>query len=96
MPNNFVPFVVLWSVMAAAVLALIVWRKMVASQEDDNIHVLDGGGEAISRHQVAVAQKLELIDKWGKTLTVITLVFGVILASFFVYHGWVDGAKIVE
>jgi len=96
MPSTFVPFVVLWSVMAAAVLAMIVWRKMVASHEDDQIHVLDGASDAVSQQQVQLANKLEMIDKWGKTLTVITLVFGVVLAAFFVYHGWVAGAKIVE
>jgi hypothetical protein len=94
MPTNFVPFVVLWAVMAAVVLALVVWRKVVSSKEDDNIHVLDGG--AVAQQQTQVAQKLDQIDKWGKTLTVITLVFGVVLAAFYVYQGWINGAKIVE
>jgi hypothetical protein len=94
MPTNFVPFVVLWAVMAAVVLALVVWRKVVSSKEDDNIHVLDGG--AVAQQQTQVAQKLDQIDKWGKTLTVITLVFGVVLAAAFIYQGWINGAKIVE
>jgi len=96
MPTSFVPFVVLWCVLAVVVLALIVWRKMVASQEDDNIHVLDGVSEVVSRHQVQLAAKLDMIDKWGKTLTVITVIFGIVLAAAFIYLGWVNGAKIVE
>lgn len=94
MPTNFVPFVVLWSVMAAVVLALVVWRKIVSSKEDDNIHVLDSG--AVAKQQTQIASKLDLIDKWGKILTVVTLVFGVVLAAFFIYQGWINGAKIVE
>jgi hypothetical protein len=95
MQTNLVPFVVLWALMAAAVLALVVWRKVVASKEDDNIHVLDGGSASISQ-QTVVAQKLDQIDKWGKTLTVITVVFGLVLAAAFVYQGWMNGSKIVE
>jgi hypothetical protein len=35
-------------------------------------------------------------DKWGKPLTIITLIFGVALAAAFVYQVWINGAKIVE
>jgi hypothetical protein len=94
MPSTFVPFVAIWAVMAAAVLALVVWRKMVASHEDDQIHVLDGGSS--SQQQTLVAAKLDQIDKWGKTLTIITLIFGVALAAVFIYQGWINSAKIVE
>ncbi|HTX36864.1 MAG TPA: hypothetical protein VME43_17665 [Bryobacteraceae bacterium] len=96
MSSNFIPFVVLWTLMAAVVLAMVVWRKMVASHEDDQIHVLDGASEATSQHQVQLANKLDQIDKWGKTLTVITIVFGVVLAAAYIYSGWVNAAKIVE
>jgi len=94
MPTSFIPFVVLWSILAAVVLALVVWRKMVASQEDDNIHVMSGA--SVSQQQVQIAAKLDQIDKWGKTLTVITVVFGLVLAAAYIYFGWVNGAKIVE
>jgi len=94
MPNSFVPFVVLWCLMATVVLAMIVWRKMVASKEDDNIHMTDSGG--IAQQQVALAQKLEQIDKWGKLLTIVTVVFGLVLGAAFVYFGWINGGKIVE
>jgi hypothetical protein len=96
MPTSFFPFVLLWALMAAVVLAMVVWRKMVASQEDDQIHVLDGPGQAATQHQAEVAAKLDQIDKWGKTLTVITVVFGLVLAAAFIYSGWVNAAKIVE
>jgi hypothetical protein len=40
---------------------------------------------------VTVAQKLDQIDKWGKTLTVITAVFGIVLVGIYVYQSWVSG-----
>ncbi len=94
MPSSFIPFVVLWCVMAAVVLAMVVWRKMVASHEDDNIHVLDAS--SVSQSQVQLAAKLDQIDKWGKTLTVITIVFGLVLAAAWIYAGWMNAGKIVE
>jgi hypothetical protein len=85
------PFFVLWIVLATAVIALIVRRKMVASHEDDTLHVLQGGpiGE-----QVAVANKLEQIDKWGKILTVIAVAFGLLVGAAYVYQVWVQSSQI--
>jgi len=87
---NLVPFIVLWALLAASVLVLIVWRKMVANSEDDTLHVLQGS----VAQQVTVAQKLEVIDKWGKILTVITLVFGLILGAAYVYQNFVQLSNI--
>ena len=35
--------------------------------------------------QTTVAQKLDVIDKWGKILTVITVLFGLLIAAAYVY-----------
>jgi hypothetical protein len=94
MTSNFVPFAALWAVMAMVVLGLFVWRKTVSSKEDDQLHVM--GGAAVSQQQTQVAQKLDQIDKWGKTLTVITVVFGLVLAAAYIYQGWVSASKIAE
>lgn len=93
MQINIVPFTALWAVLALSVLALFVWRKSVSSKEDDQIHISDN--VSVSQ-QSAVANKLDLIDKWGKTLTVITVVFGLLLAAFYIYQGWVTASRIAE
>ena len=87
--NPYVPFVVLWVVLALAVIALIVYRKVVAAGEDDMIHVSEAAGSTASQ-QATVAQKLDQIDKWGKTLTVVVVVYGMILAASYVYQTWVS------
>src|SRR5579871_6300554 len=66
---NLFPFVVLWAIMAVAVIALIVIRKRIAAGEDDTLHVMEGD-DAMIPHQQEIAQKLETIDRWGKSLTV--------------------------
>jgi len=91
---NLMPFVVLWAMLAAVVLAMVVWRKMVASHEDDNIHMLEP--VSVSQQQTVLAAKLDRIDRWGKLLTVVTLIFGLILGAAYVYQGWVNASKIME
>jgi hypothetical protein len=85
------PFFVLWIVLATAVIALFFRRKMVASHEDDSLHVLQGGpiGE-----QLAVANKLDKIDKWGKILTVIVVILGLLIGAAYVYQVWVQSSQI--
>jgi hypothetical protein len=88
--SPYVPFVVLWVALALVVIGLIVYRRIVSAGEDDFIHVSDVGGSMASQ-QVALAQRLEQIDKWGKTLTAVTVVYGLILGAVYVYQSWVSG-----
>jgi hypothetical protein len=85
------PFFVLWIVLATIVIALIVRRKMVSRNEDDSLHVMETGA---ALQQVALANKLDQIDKWGKTLTVIAVVFGLLVGAAYVYQAWVQSSQI--
>jgi len=87
---NLVPLIVLWSLLAISVIVMVVWRKMVASGEDDSLHVLQGS----VAQQVTVANKLEMIDKWGKILTIVTVVSGVIIGALWVYQSYVTASNI--
>ncbi|HEY9140715.1 MAG TPA: hypothetical protein VIN93_07470 [Bryobacteraceae bacterium] len=88
--NPYVPFVVLWAVLALAVIGLIIYRRLVSASEDDMIHVSEAAASATTQ-QVTVAQKLDQIDKWGKTLTVVVVVYGIVLGGIYVYQSWVSG-----
>ena len=81
MSINLIPYVAVWSVVTLSVIVLLVMRKMVASKEDDQLHVLHGA----TTQQVNVASKLELIDRWGKILTVVAVVMGLAIATVYVY-----------
>ena len=87
------PLIVLWGLLAASVLVLIVWRKSVARNEDDQLHVLHT--EAVPQ-QALVAHKLEVIDKWGKIVTAVTVAFGVLIAAIFVYQTWVQASTTIQ
>jgi hypothetical protein len=86
---NLVPLTVLWAVLASVVMALAAYRRKVANKEDDYLHM----STDVAAQQLAVAKKLEVIDKWGKILTIAAAVLGVILFALFLYNGWVNPPK---
>jgi hypothetical protein len=83
---NLLPFAVAWAVLALVVIGLAVMRKSVASKEDDMVHL--SGDTSIIQNQAEVAKKLEAIDKWGKSLTIVLVVTGVVLAGFYGMQLW--------
>jgi hypothetical protein len=87
---NFLPLLVVWISLALAVLALFIWRQTVSRGEDDSLHVMHG---ALTQ-QTTVANKLDVIDKWGKILTLITVVLGLLLAALFVYGQFVGRSSL--
>jgi hypothetical protein len=78
---NLLPLLVVWIVLAVVALALFVWRQTLASHEDDSLHVMHGQ----LTQQTSFAHKLDAIDKWGKILTVIVVVLGLLMAAVYVY-----------
>jgi len=82
----------LWALLAASVLALIVWRKSVARNEDDQLHVMQ---VAAAAQQAEVAHKLEVIDKWGKIVTAVTVAYGALIAGLFIYQTWMQTSTTV-
>ena len=78
---SLLPLLIVWVVLALGVLTLFLWRQAVARSEDDSLHVMHG----TLTSQTSLSQKLDVIDKWGKTLTVITVVLGLVIAIAYVY-----------
>ena len=90
MSFNFVPLFVAWGGLALVVLGLFIWRKNVASNEDDTLHVMHG----VLTQQTALAQKLDMIDKWGKILTAIAAISGLLIAAAYLYQQFVGRAAL--
>ena len=88
---NLMPYFVLWVVLAVVVIGMIIWRKTVSSHEDETLHVLDAGAAS---QQLDVSHKLDVIDKWGKILTAIAVVFGLILGAIYMYQSWVAMSRV--
>ena len=78
---------VVWAVLTIAVITLAVYRKVAARNEDDFVHLTEGESGSITE-QVAVARKLDKIDYWGKTLTVVDAAYLAVLLAVMFYNAW--------
>ncbi|MGD1094567.1 MAG: hypothetical protein ABSB35_21560 [Bryobacteraceae bacterium] len=89
---NLTPFVILWALLGIATLALALYRKLVMLHQEDELVHLGAGEERMIPHQVALAHKMDVVDKWGKILTVLTVVYGLAMAAFYLYEQVERGA----
>ena len=78
-------FVIFWAILGVATLALALYRKFVSMREDDYVH-LSAGEEHLIPQQVATFKKIGAIDRWGITMTIVTVVLGLALAALYLYQ----------
>ncbi|QOY89627.1 hypothetical protein [Paludibaculum fermentans] len=83
---NLLPFAIVWAVLGVIVLSLALMRRSVSANEDDSIHL--GAASGAIDQQMTTAKKLEAIDKWGKLLTVVLAVTGLVLAILYGMQVW--------
>ena len=83
---------VIWAVLATIVLGLALTRKFAAREEDDYIHVNDA---RVNARQSAVANTLDIIDRWGKMLTIVVVVYGLGLLGAYMYISWQQAGQIM-
>ncbi|HEV8413805.1 MAG TPA: hypothetical protein VGQ49_09445 [Bryobacteraceae bacterium] len=78
-------FVIFWAILGVATLALALYRKFVSMREDDYVH-LSAGEERLIPQQVATFKTIVAIDRWGITMTIVTVAFGLALAALYLYR----------
>jgi len=88
---NLLPFAIGWCVLAAVVVGLIIYRRAVSGGEDDTLHVGDPTGAIVARQEM-LAKKLESLDRWGKILTIVLVLYGLGLAAGYLYNAWTSTA----
>jgi hypothetical protein len=84
---NMVPYILGWSVLGIIVVALAIYRYAVAGHEDDSLHVMAGEAPIIAQQQ-RLGKRIEHIEAWGKSLTLLLVIYGLVLAAIFLYHAW--------
>lgn len=85
--------IVVWLAITSAVIGLAVYRKLVARNEDDYLHVSEADAVRVTK-QAAIAVRLDAVDKWGKALTVVAVSLGALLAAINIYQAWVESLRI--
>ncbi len=91
---KLLPYAIVWGILAVVVIALAVMRKIIASREIDTLHVSDASVASLNE-QATLSHKLDSIDKWGKLLTIVAFVTGLILGSVWIYVIWQESAGYV-
>jgi len=69
-------YVAIWILIAGCVLLLALYRLAVDKGDYTILHVRRSEVTQIPK-QVIRAERLDIIDQWGKVLTVLALVYGV-------------------
>lgn len=75
-----------WGIVTAIFLALIAWRSVLSSHEDDQIF-LDAAQEHMAREQRELVGKINSLSRPILTSGITSGVLLLLLAGIFVYHG---------
>jgi len=87
--SNMTVHLVIWGVLATVVVFLAIYRRRLQGKTDQLLHVLDAEAPQIAT-QAEVAKKLEKVDFWGKTLTVIVGLYTLAIAGMYLYKMFTD------
>jgi hypothetical protein len=79
--------------MTVAVAVIGAYRKFVARNEDDLVHLSDPSGQLITNQQ-KVARTLNKVDRLEITLLVATAVYGIALLAIHLYTAFVRPAPL--
>jgi hypothetical protein len=88
---SLTPFVAGWLALACTIAGLAIYRRLVSAREDDMLHVLDNESHVLK--QAAIAHQLDMVDRWGKILSVTATVYGALLAVGYFYQVWMEGFR---
>jgi len=91
---NLTFVVSIWAVLGIVTLALAIYKSAFAAHSEEDVVRLGPGGEREIPKQVALALKMEAIDRWGKILTMIVVVIGLGLAAAYLYQAWLDPSSV--
>ena len=80
-------YFITWVLLAAAVAVLAVYRVRLGSQADESIHLSPAESSmiAVQSKQPALIARVE---RWGKPLTVVAVVYGLVLLVVWFYQVW--------
>lgn len=90
---NLTLYLATWIPLAVIVGVLAIYRNSMASHEDESIHVLAGDSSQAAA-QTKLSRKLEVIERWGKILTAILVVYGLYIAGMYLLFVWQQGSKL--
>jgi len=77
---------IIWGVVTAVFLALIAWRSVLSSHEDDQIF-LDAAEEHMAREQRELVNRINMLSRPLLASGITSGVLLLVIAGMLVYHG---------
>lgn len=87
MPDNIIPMTIPWVILTIVVIALAFYKKSLDSHVDEHLHI-DAQEDRMVQAQVAQAKRSEMVEMWGKILTVVVFLYGLGIVGMIAYHQW--------
>ena len=87
MKLNLLPYAIAWGVLGVIVLVLAIWHGKVGGEEDDTLKLSEAETADVPK-QEQFAKRLSTIELWGKSLTIVLVVTGVVLALLYGWQLW--------
>ncbi len=89
---NFIVHIGVWGVLTLVVIVMAIYHHMLVNQEDPTLDILENN--TVAAEQSKVFKKANVVELWGKILTVVVVLYGLALAGAYVMQMWNQGLKI--
>ncbi len=87
MPANIIPLAISWGILTLVVVALALYKKSLDGHITESIH-FNAAEDATVRQQVVETHRSEVLERWGKGLTAVVVLYGLVIVGVLVYHQW--------
>lgn len=91
---NLLPFVATWFLLAVIILALAVWRTVLARHEEPTTSLHVAAGAVVMPDEAETEKRLTVVDRWGQILTIIGVIYGLVLAGIYLYQQWFQSVQV--
>ena len=92
--SKFTVHLVIFAGLVLTTAALAIYRLMCDRDNDYHIHATADEAGSVGK-QDAVAHRVMAIEKWGKTLTTVTVIYFVVLVGLVLYNEWLRSSSTV-
>lgn len=83
--KNLNIYLAVWMLLALIVVVLALYRKFITAHEEDRYVHLSQGEARLIPHQVDINRRISTIDRFGESLTILTLLGGLLIGAAYFY-----------
>jgi len=83
---NISTYVFIWALLAVILVAMAAYRYLLVRHEDATLDVFESS--TVAAEQTKVFRRAHGIERLGKPLTLVVLIYGLVLAVVYFYHVW--------